>query len=183
MADPNKTPPRPLPLPLPSIPTTTTTTTTAPIYGNPTTPFRGSHHRRSQSDFAFRTVPDDFDITVDPFAAARETSLEEDDLFSTYMDMDKIGFKIEDCESEERIESGDGAAAGKSEINRSVRARHRHCNSMDGSMMGKGRDGVFGELIEAKKAMPPDKLAELAAIDPKKAKRCVVFPLCELNLF
>ncbi|KAG0483519.1 hypothetical protein HPP92_011603 [Vanilla planifolia] len=32
-------------------------------------------------------------------------------------------------------------------------------------------EGVFGEVMEAKKAMTAEQLAELAAIDPKRAKR------------
>ena len=34
-----------------------------------------------------------------------------------------------------------------------------------------GGGGVFGEVMEAKKAMSSEQLAELAAIDPKRAKR------------
>jgi hypothetical protein len=34
-----------------------------------------------------------------------------------------------------------------------------------------GAGGVFGEVMEAKKAMSSEQLAELAAIDPKRAKR------------
>ena len=51
----------------------------------------------------------------------------------------------------------------------SMRPRHghQHRNSVDGS-------SFFRESIEAKKAMAPDKLAELWTIDPKRAKRYVV---------
>ncbi|CAO2834067.1 unnamed protein product [Amaranthus hypochondriacus] len=50
---------------------------------------------------------------------------------------------------------------------------HRRTNSMDGgssssSMMN---DGDFMMVDGVKKAMPPEKLAELALIDPKRAKR------------
>lgn len=141
------------------------------MFGNPNSaaPFRQPHHRRSQSEFAFRSIPDDFDLSVDPFSTAPATSFEEigseDDLFSTYMDMDKIGSGMEDCQSGEKIEC-DGS--------KSARPRHRHSNSVDGSMMPlKGGEGVFGEVVEAKKAMAADKLAELAAIDPKRAKRII----------
>ncbi|KAK9727335.1 hypothetical protein RND81_05G274300 [Saponaria officinalis] len=73
---------------------------------------RGPHHRRAQSEASF----------MDPFiGSSTEEMGSEDDLFSTYIDVDKLG----------------------------------------GS----------GEIMEAKKAMPPDKLAELWTIDPKRAKR------------
>ena len=42
------------------------------------------------------------------------------------------------------------------------RPKHRYSSSVD---------VAFAEIAEAKKAMPPEKLAELAAVDPKRAKR------------
>lgn len=58
----------------------------------------------------------------------------------------------------------------------SERRKHRHSVSMDGSSMTssahlRGGEGVFGEAIEAKKAMSSEQLAELEAVDPKRAKR------------
>ena len=55
---------------------------------------------------------------------------------------------------------------------------HRRTNSMDGgssssSMMN---DGDSMMIDGVKKAMPPEKLAELALIDPKRAKRYFLFP-------
>ncbi|KAL6204280.1 hypothetical protein ACLB2K_021548 [Fragaria x ananassa] len=47
-------------------------------------------------------------------------------------------------------------------------SRYRHSSSVDTSSTSAG---VFGEVMEAKKAMPPDKLAELWTLDPKRAKR------------
>lgn len=44
-------------------------------------------------------------------------------------------------------------------------SRHRHSNSMDGSLTSSF------EANSTKKAMAPDKLAELALMDPKRAKR------------
>ena len=56
------------------------------------------------------------------------------------------------------------------------RGRHRHSSSVDGSSTTTSSTGVFGEIMDAKKAMPPDKLAELWNIDPKRAKRsCFLF--------
>ncbi|KAL1101438.1 hypothetical protein V6Z11_D05G298000 [Gossypium hirsutum] len=56
--------------------------------------------------------------------------------------------------------------SGKGEKNNGGgKGRHRYSNSIDGcSLM---------ESIEAKKAMSPDKLAELWTIDPKRAKRII----------
>ncbi|KAG9139016.1 hypothetical protein Leryth_023533 [Lithospermum erythrorhizon] len=48
-----------------------------------------------------------------------------------------------------------------------VGPRHRHSNSMDGS----STTTSFEAVDSTKKAMAPDKLAELALIDPKRAKR------------
>uniref|UniRef100_A0A0E0APB3 BZIP domain-containing protein n=1 Tax=Oryza glumipatula TaxID=40148 RepID=A0A0E0APB3_9ORYZ len=63
--------------------------------------------------------------------------------------------------------------------------KHRHSASFDGFAFGAGAGGpgpglgkqqdgaggVFSEVMEAKKAMSSEQLAELAAIDPKRAKR------------
>ncbi|XLS96367.1 hypothetical protein HN51_039102, partial [Arachis hypogaea] len=62
---------------------------------------------------------------------------------------------------EDKSPGGNGSAGAGG-----ARPRHRHSNSVDGSTIG-----VFGEIMEAKKAMPPDKLVELWTIDPKRAKR------------
>lgn len=50
------------------------------------------------------------------------------------------------------------------------RPRHRHSNSMDGSTSLQ-TDRLSSESFETKKAMAANKLAELALIDPKRAKR------------
>ena len=50
--------------------------------------------------------------------------------------------------------------------------RHRHSNSMDGSSTASFEaDSAMGALEAMKKSMAPDRLAELALIDPKRAKR------------
>lgn len=112
----------------------------------------------------------------EPFTGGSSTaSLDEigseDDLFSTYIDMDKLGG------SNGLGATGNGAdPVGNGELEKiPVRPRHRHSSSVDGS-------SSFGELMDAKKAMPPDKLAELWTIDPKRAKRfsiliakCIIF--------
>lgn len=98
------------------------------------------HHRRAHSEVNYR-LPDDLDLISDPLIGS------EDDLFTTYLNMDKLG-------------SGSGDNVGEE----SSRPHHRHSNSVDGS-------AGTSAGIEAKKAMAPEKLAELWTIDPKRAKR------------
>lgn len=151
-------------------------------------PARAPHHRRTQSELAFR-IPDDLDFGADPFssaspAAAGDEIGSEDDLFGAYMDIEGLGGSVGDhCAAAGN--GGDGApAVVKAEEHPpeglfagAARPRHRHSSSVDvSSMMSRG-EGVFGEIAEAKKAMAADKLAELAAIDPKRAKRSVFAPL------
>ncbi|KAK7276121.1 hypothetical protein RIF29_17254 [Crotalaria pallida] len=130
----------------------------------------GPHHRRAHSELSFRLPDNMMDLSPsDPFAGGSSTASfeeigSEDDLFSTYIDVDKLGG------SNGSGGSGNGADPGESSeknanANANARPRHRHSNSVDGSTSS------FGEIMDAKKAMPPDKLAELWTIDPKRAKR------------
>lgn len=68
-----------------------------------------------------------------------------------------------------------GNAGGSGTAAASSRPKHRHSISVDGSSMSSYAatrgEGVFGEVMEAKKAMTAEQLAELASIDPKRAKR------------
>ncbi|KAL3653394.1 hypothetical protein CASFOL_003075 [Castilleja foliolosa] len=137
---------------------------------NQTPPFpasmRPAQHRRAHSEMSFR-LPEDLDLASDPL----EEMGSEDDLFSTYMDIEKLGSAggsgIGDSvfdnagggRSGEEGEKGGGGAGV-------ARPRHRHSNSVDSSSLLFNENG-----IEAKKAMAPDKLAELWTIDPKRAKR------------
>ncbi|CAN0923826.1 bZIP transcription factor 18 [Linum grandiflorum] len=155
-------------------------TTASPSDGNCQTP-RGSFHRRAFSEVQFR-IPDDLDLALDPLDAPSVTSFDElgseDDLFYTYMDMggslgskpDDIAHKISgdvgtgnDDSAENPSWSGGGGGGGGG--NKGVKGKHRHSNSVDGSSIV--------QSIEAKKAMGPDKLAELWNMDPKRAKRII----------
>ncbi|URE04256.1 hypothetical protein MUK42_03730 [Musa troglodytarum] len=136
--------------------------------------FGGPHPRRAHSELAFR-------ISEDPHLGP----VTEDDVFRTFMDVEKIGSGVEDgaapaleasghsvprdrmavdCSSGNEETRAQGNAAGGD-----ARPKHRHGSSVDVSS-SRG-EGVFGDVMEAKKAMPPQKLAELAVIDPKRAKR------------
>ncbi|RZC82563.1 hypothetical protein C5167_045347 [Papaver somniferum] len=152
-------------------------------------PFRGSHHRRAHSEVNFR-ISEDLDLISDPFDTTT-TSFEEmgseDDLFCAYMDIEKFGSKVEDgAAGNMNLESGIGGGVNQNSngggggndsgvfgAEKNMRPRHRHSNSVDGSSsMSRGdRESLFGDVMEAKKAMAPDKLAELWALDPKRAKR------------
>ncbi|KAK7302106.1 hypothetical protein RJT34_12986 [Clitoria ternatea] len=142
-----------------------------------------THHRRSHSEANYRLPDDIMDLSPpDPFNGGSSTaSLEEigseDDLFSTYIDVEKLGGGTNGSgrAGNGSDQGGNGNGAGTSGHNdgekspnaAAVRPRHRHSSSVDGS----SSTSMFGEIMEAKKAMPPDKLAELWNIDPKRAKR------------
>ncbi|KAL8520345.1 hypothetical protein ACS0TY_011043 [Phlomoides rotata] len=123
---------------------------------------RLSHHRRAHSEVNFR-LPEDLDLASDPFdapAGSFEEMGSEDDLFSTFMDIEKLSG------SDSAFDGWSGGAATEEGGDGVPRPRHRHSNSVDSSSL------LFNEAsIEAKKAMAPEKLAELWTLDPKRAKR------------
>ncbi|XP_019192119.1 PREDICTED: transcription factor RF2b-like isoform X2 [Ipomoea nil] len=132
--------------------------------------FRQSHHRRAHSEVNFR-LPEDLDLASDPFdAAAPAGSFEEmgseDDFFSTYMDIEKLGAGSGAADASAAAGVDNAGCDGGNGVKSSSRPRHRHSNSVDSSGLLLGDGG-----IEAKKSMAPDKLAELWTIDPKRAKR------------
>lgn len=91
----------------------------------------------------------------------------EDDLFSTYINVDKLTGGNGDGGNNGNGNGGGGNGADQKAATTSSSKgrqnnRHRHSNSMDGG---------YAQIMEAKNAMPPDKLAELWNIDPKRAKR------------
>ncbi|CAK8567776.1 unnamed protein product [Lathyrus sativus] len=110
-------------------------------------------HRRSQSEVHFR-IPDDFDLEMDPFDFDAsplhfQDPQPHDDLLSSYIDSDNSGSKLNSPPA--------NADTG--------RPGHRRSNSADTS------SSMLSEGIESKKAMSPDKLAQLWTVDPKRAKR------------
>ncbi|KAG8079313.1 hypothetical protein GUJ93_ZPchr0007g5039 [Zizania palustris] len=163
-SSPGRSPNLNLPCPLPPIPG-----------GAPQTaaPSRGGappHHRRARSEAAVR-FPDDLGLGAGADGGGFDEIGSEDDLFSTFMDMEKIAGADRD------------RAAETSSPPRPT--KHRHSPSFDGFAFGAGEGGgglgkqqdggggggVFAEVMEAKKAMSSEQLADLAAIDPKRAKR------------
>ncbi|KNA05724.1 hypothetical protein SOVF_187760 isoform A [Spinacia oleracea] len=143
------------------------------LFGNPTpNPFRGPHHRRAHSEVSFR-IHDDMDLSSDPFTGSSTEEIgSEDDLFTTYIDVDKLGAASGSAShpsDDFATASADGANVGLGlavDGGDGGRPRHRYSNSVDATS-----SASFGEIMDAKKAMPPDKLAELWTIDPKRAKR------------
>lgn len=154
----------------PPPPSTAATTAGAPSSSSSSLFIRSGDHRRAHSEVSFRLPDDMMDLsTSDPFTGGSLTaSLEEigseDDLFSTYLDVDKVGGSNGSGGSGNGTDPG-GDGEPPQERSPNARPRHRHSISVDGSTSS------FGEIMEAKKAMPPDKLAELWTIDPKRAKR------------
>ncbi|XWS09349.1 hypothetical protein CRYUN_Cryun40dG0077500 [Craigia yunnanensis] len=163
----------------------------------PDNPPKNLGHRRAHSEIL--TLPDDinFDSDLGVVGAADEPSFSdetEEDLLSMYLDMDKFNsssatstFQV----GESSVLAGAaaapvGAGAGTGVLtgeNVSIgggsseksRVRHQHSQSMDGSssikpeMLMSGSEGL--SPADSKKAMSAAKLAELALIDPKRAKR------------
>ncbi|PKA67143.1 Transcription factor RF2b [Apostasia shenzhenica] len=153
-------------------------------------PMRCPHHRRATSEVAFR-IQEDFGLSSgDPIATGSfEETGSDDDLFSAFMDIEKIDCKLECSESGseggdfrypvvERLCGGDErkiSNAGGGGASPSSGPKHRHSCSADGSSMSSLAAtrgvGLFAEVVETKKAMTAEQLAKLSKIDPKRAKR------------
>ncbi|TXG69680.1 hypothetical protein EZV62_004615 [Acer yangbiense] len=119
---------------------------------------RDGFHRRARSEASF-CLPDDVAIAPieygSPYVSLEEIDGSEDDLFSTYIDVEKL------------VGSYVGLGATTTTSFKGRQSKHRHSNSVDG----------FGEIMEAKKAMPPNKLAELwtsAARSKERKARYIV---------
>ncbi|RWW32296.1 hypothetical protein GW17_00003040 [Ensete ventricosum] len=163
----------------------------------------GGAHRRSQSE-TFVRLPDDILFDPDPdfdidFPSLSDNSVSAGDvggcgalvaetpgvsgpapagrpvsgahLRSLSLDaafFDGLGFQA-------GAAAGDGGGGGGGAQER--RGHHRRSGSMDGSISS--FDGESGASLSdyAKKAMAADKLAELALLDPKRAKRLDLFSL------
>ncbi|MED6160137.1 hypothetical protein PIB30_048564 [Stylosanthes scabra] len=120
------------------------------------------HHRRTQSELHFR-IPDEFDLDLD---------------VDVDFDVDSFDFKnplpnnkpLIPPGSDNQLSTLSPASATVPPIvdtsKTTVRPGHRRSNSADGPSSSSLLEG-----IEAKKAMSPDKLAELWTVDPKRAKR------------
>ena len=101
---------------------------------------------------------------TDPLSSAAPPSSDDlpsdDDLFSSFIDVDSLS-----SNPDPPISFPDPSPAVPPSS--SSRPRHRHSNSVDAGCAMYAGD----EIMDAKKAMPPEKLSELWSIDPKRAKR------------
>ncbi|XP_061357554.1 probable transcription factor PosF21 [Gastrolobium bilobum] len=111
-------------------------------------PPRNRGHRRAHSEIL--TLPDDISFDSDIGIVGADDN--DEDLLSMYLDMDK--FNSED----------------NNIVDQSHGFRHKHSQSMDGSSTTINPDMLLS-VPDSKKAMSAAKLAELALIDPKRAKR------------
>ncbi|CAH8282480.1 unnamed protein product [Eruca vesicaria subsp. sativa] len=149
-------------------------------------------HRRAHSEIL--TLPDDFSfdfdlglvgsVTTNADGPSFSDDTDGDLMMSMYLDMDKINSSatssvqvgepsVTDWKNEMHI-TGSTSNPLNSSFGERPRVRHRHSHSMDGSlnisemlMSGNEEDSV----VDGKKSMSAAKLAELALIDPKRAKR------------
>lgn len=124
-------------------------------------PERGSHYRRSHSDTSFR-----FGATFDDLLLFDPSDLDISNLPLPSPPAGVVPMAVDPDESggKSRSPVDSDFFAGE----RRVR-RHRHSNSMDGS----STTSFEADLDGMKKAMPPDRLAELALMDPKRAERFI----------
>ncbi|KAG8050540.1 hypothetical protein GUJ93_ZPchr0009g920 [Zizania palustris] len=147
----------------------------------PDFPTRYPGHRRAHSEIL--SLPEDLDLCAPGAGDGPSLSDENDEeLFSTFLDVEKLNSSCgASSEAEAEAESSAGAAAaGRGEpagLGHGSRSKHQHSQSMDESMSitaeelvgAPGTEGM--SPAEAKKAVSAAKLAELALVDPKRAKR------------
>lgn len=154
----------------------------------PDNPPKNLGHRRAHSEIL--TLPDDISFDSDlgvvgGFDGPSFSDDTEEDLLSMYLDMDKFNsssatssFQV--GESSSAAPRTSAAAAPPPEnmapsSSERPRVRHQHSQSMDGSTSIKPEMLMSGpedtSTADAKKSMSAAKLAELALVDPKRAKR------------
>ncbi|XP_019165785.1 PREDICTED: probable transcription factor PosF21 [Ipomoea nil] len=158
----------------------------------PDNPRKHMGHRRAHSEIL--TLPDDISFDSDlgvvgGFDGPSLSDETEEDLFSMFLDMDKINASSATSAFQAGESSSSGAMAQtpasgslmptfenvSPAASERPRVRHQHSQSMDGSTTIKAEMLTSGSEeqspAELKKAMSAAKLAELALIDPKRAKR------------
>lgn len=161
------------------------------------TPLRGSHHRRAQSETFFR-FPDD--ILLDDAVADFDLSTLDLPSLSSDNNNNNNPISAADSDSSGDVKTavvkhGPTSSTTSSSHFRSVsvdadffdglsiaddnsegrprKYHHRHNSSLDASSTANSSfdDMMMMVDVNAKKALAPDKLAELSLIDPKRAKR------------
>ncbi|KAA8527277.1 hypothetical protein F0562_034626 [Nyssa sinensis] len=152
----------------------------------PENPPKNLGHRRAHSEIL--TLPDDisFDSDLGVVGGMDGPSFSdetEEDLLSMYLDMDKFNsssatstFQMGEPSSAVALAPATSSAENVIPAsNERPRVRHQHSQSMDGSTTIKPEMLISGmeetSAADSKKSMSAAKLAELALIDPKRAKR------------
>ncbi|KAI3776239.1 hypothetical protein L1987_46012 [Smallanthus sonchifolius] len=154
----------------------------------PDNPPRNLGHRRAHSEIL--TLPDDISFDSDlgvvgRFEGPSFSDEIEEDLFSMYIDMDKFNSSSATStfqggeSSSTAVQVSAALTLGPETVvpgpSERPRVRHQHSQSMDGSTTIKPEMLTSGleetSPSDAKKAMSAAKLAELALVDPKRAKR------------
>ncbi|KAL1820185.1 hypothetical protein ACET3Z_015054 [Daucus carota] len=146
----------------------------------PETPTRRTHHRRAQSETFFRF--DDDDLLLDDVVADFDLStldLPSPDVKqhqppsgsgAPTSHLRSLSVDAEFFDGLSLADDDKGSGHGSGHGSGPTRGTHRHSNSMDGSSSSFDSMMVF-DNSSIKKALAPDKLAELSLIDPKRAKR------------
>uniref|UniRef100_A0A5B6YRD6 Putative transcription factor VIP1 isoform X2 n=1 Tax=Davidia involucrata TaxID=16924 RepID=A0A5B6YRD6_DAVIN len=167
----------------------------------PETPNRGAYHRRAQSETFFRFPDDillddvvaDFDLsTLDIPSLSSDNDNVPMTVDSSKSESSNGGDKSKpkavppinhfrslsvDADFFDGLgftsagDGGDGEKFGAKPAAERRVSHHRHSNSMDGSMSSFEEESMLRMMDGAKKATAPDRLDELALIDPKRAKR------------
>uniref|UniRef100_A0A1J3CJP0 Transcription factor RF2b n=1 Tax=Noccaea caerulescens TaxID=107243 RepID=A0A1J3CJP0_NOCCA len=132
-------------------------------------PIPSSFHRRSRSDDMSMFMFMDPLISSSGAPPSSDDLPSDDDLFSSFIDVDSLSSHPHPPFSFPNPSAGSLSSNSVSAATpppASSRPRHRHSNSVDA-----GCAMYANEIMDAKKAMPPEKLSELWNIDPKRAKR------------
>ncbi|KZV39380.1 hypothetical protein F511_36793 [Dorcoceras hygrometricum] len=147
----------------------------------PDNPPKNLGHRRAHSEIL--TLPDDISFDSDlgivgGFDGPSFSDDTEEDLLSMYLDMDKLNSTSATSEfqmGESSVSAAETCVNLAPSFTEKPRIRHQHSQSMDGSTTIKPEMLVSGSddpsPAETKKSLSAAKLAELALIDPKRAKR------------
>lgn len=167
----------------------------------PDAPPRRGAHRRAQSEIAFRLPDEllfDRELALESGEIPTLSDDAGEELVSAYLDMENTmsgdlfgpatllmneksttkpshhsrSLSVDDVFAESDMLRPRPDVSGSHGRSGTQRPRHQHSFSMDGSTSF-GQDLLMGELdcLETKKAVGAEKLAELALLDPKRAKR------------
>ncbi|KAL3530976.1 hypothetical protein ACH5RR_010298 [Cinchona calisaya] len=162
-------------------------------------PFKGSLHCGPLPEFTFRTfdnddnviVDTDVDVDVDPLKCFSSSNIGDigldDDIFSIYIDVKKLEEKegenvvVGHHQDHDILQKGGGFVVGSGGGRRKKKERSKNViKTTQPRKQRQRRSGQKGccltnetKFVEPRKAMAAEELAELWAVDPKRAKRIV----------